>query len=166
MAAVQQLQTNISNLQTVCKSIFSDALNIRKDIKVYEDNLCNEDDHYDNFDAFEACKLYKFFKKANINTVEEQNNVIQDMKNYIIEATDDPLTVTAEIDAFSEAVVSDSDFGKCPFMENVWKGDMYGVDRYEALQQLHTDLEKSHKNLLSTKALFRAVTKQTVTTEK
>lgn len=67
------------------------------------------------------------------------------LQNAVIKLTVDAKTVQRELPIFSAAI---SQFDKslndvnCPFMKEVWYGDMYGTDGLQGLLSLKLDLEK------------------------
>ena len=67
------------------------------------------------------------------------------LQDAVIRLTVDAKTVQRELPAFSASIIRSNKSLKdanCPFMKEVWYGDMYGNDNLEGILYLKLDLEK------------------------
>ena len=82
------------------------------------------------------------------------------LQDAVMRLTEDAKTIQRELPIFSESIArSDKSFkeAKCPFMKEVWYGDMYGSDDIEGLLSLKLDLEKQLQTADEDKILDLAI---------
>ena len=79
-----------------------------------------------------------------------RNQVIQRLLRVVLDNMKDAETVDGELDQFAAAVVKNEDAVDecgCPFMQQVWCGDVYSVSDVPALLVLIEDLESARGNV-------------------
>ena len=82
------------------------------------------------------------------------------LQDAVIKLTVDAKTVQRELPIFSASIIRSNKSLKeanCPFMKEVWYGDMYGHDDLEGILSLKLDLEKQLQTANEDKILELAI---------
>jgi len=82
------------------------------------------------------------------------------LQDAVIKLTEDAKTVQRELPVFTDSIFRTEKSlkeVKCPFMKEVWYGDMYGSDDLEGILSLKLDLEKQLETADEDKILDLAI---------
>lgn len=126
MNSIEKRLAILSKLDKVCTKILKQFVTLSRDITEEENDVMEN--------------IQETFPNKDKDSIE---SVIQDI---CLELIGDAQTVKKELGQFARFISRDVETieeVKAPFLTEVWSGDVYDDDRFDALSCLHKDLEES-----------------------